>query len=147
MTPSPPALSACPPCWRGRPSTLGYPIVTVLAEKLSTAVQLGEANTRIRDYVDLYNLTGTHPLAFQPTRDALLATAAHRRISLRPLSMAIGQLATTRAGAYRTYRAGLGGTGLPSNFPEVVTAVVDFADPVIQGGPHGVWNPVGRHWD
>ena len=70
---------------------LGYPVVTVLAEKLGTAVQLGEADTRIRDYVDLYNLTGSHPLEFPPTRAALLATAAHRRITLRPVSTAIGQ--------------------------------------------------------
>jgi len=82
-------------------------------------VQLGEANTRIRDYVDLYNLTGIHPLDFSPTREALLATAVHRRIPLPPLSIAIGRFADTRAGAYRTYRAGLGADGAdcPSDSP------------------------------
>lgn len=32
---------------------LGYPIETVLAEKLTTAILLGEANTRVRDYADI----------------------------------------------------------------------------------------------
>ena len=105
-TPGPGTISLPTPLEGPPIEILGYPIVTVLAEKVSTAVQLGEANTRIRDYVDLYNLTGSHPLDFPQTRDALLATAAHRRISLRPLSTAIGQLADTRAGAYRTYRTG-----------------------------------------
>ena len=131
---------------------LGYPIATVLAEELSTAVQLGEANTRIRDYVDLYNLTGTHPLDFRRTRLALLATAAYRRIKPRPLSTAVGQLATIRAGAYRTYRTyrtGLGadGTDLPDSFTEVITAVTAFADPLCarRAAPH--WEPTSRRWN
>ena len=115
VTPGPDSISL-PTLLDGPPvDILGYPIVTVLAEKLSTAVQLGEANTRIRDYVDMYNLTGSYSLDFLSTRDALLATATHRRISLRPLSTAIGGLAETRARAYLTYRAGLGidGKDLP----------------------------------
>ncbi len=56
---------------------LGYPIATVLAEKLSTAVQLGQVDTRIRDYVDMHNLTGTHPVDFRQAGDAVLATAAY----------------------------------------------------------------------
>lgn len=50
---------------------LGYPIETVLAEKISTAVSLGEANTRVRDYVDLYTLTGRHQLSYATVRAAL----------------------------------------------------------------------------
>lgn len=38
---------------------LGYPVETVLAEKISTAVTLGPANTPVRDYADIYTLTGT----------------------------------------------------------------------------------------
>lgn len=148
VTPGPGTISL-PTLLDGPPvEILGYPVVTVLAEKLSTAVQLGEANTRIRDYVDLYNLTGSHPLEFSPTRAALLATAAHRRITLRPLSTAIGQFSNTRAGAYRTYRTGLGSDGedLPSGFAELISAVISFADPVIQGSSRGSWNPTTRQW-
>ena len=32
---------------------LGYPLATVLAEKLVTAIHLGPANTRVRDFVDV----------------------------------------------------------------------------------------------
>lgn len=127
---------------------LGYPIVTVLAEKLSTAVQLGEANTRIRDYVDLYNLTGAHPVDFGQARDAVLATAAYRVVKLRPLSIAVGELALIRSGAYRTYRAGLGadGTDLPGSLTEVIAAVTAFADPLLQNVPRHSWNPTTRDW-
>ncbi|HMO10807.1 MAG TPA: nucleotidyl transferase AbiEii/AbiGii toxin family protein, partial [Actinotalea sp.] len=33
---------------------LGYPLATILAEKLVTAIDLGAANTRVRDYADIY---------------------------------------------------------------------------------------------
>ena len=39
---------------------LGYPIETVLAERLATAIVLGAANTRVRDYADVSALTGRH---------------------------------------------------------------------------------------
>jgi len=87
-------------------------------------------------------------LDFQRAHDALLATASHRRIALRPLSDAIGQLATTRAGDYRNFRARLAidGSDLPRDFADVITAVVAFADPLIQGPPQNAWNPATRRW-
>lgn len=35
---------------------LGYPLQTVLAEKLATAIQLGPTNSRIRDFADVWIL-------------------------------------------------------------------------------------------
>jgi hypothetical protein len=67
---------------------LGYPVHTVLAEKITTAVNLGATSTRVRDYLDIWTLTGIHDLDASPTRAALEATAAHRQITLRPLSQA-----------------------------------------------------------
>ena len=122
VTPGP-ATIRLPTLLDGPPiEILGYPIVTVLAEKLCTAVQLGEANTRIRDYVDLYTLTGIYRPDFGRARTALLATAAHRRAALRPLSTTIGQLTATRATAYRAYRTGLAtdGDDLPLHLAKVI---------------------------
>lgn len=39
-------------------TVLGYPLTMVLAEKLVTAIERGTANTRWRDYADVYLLTG-----------------------------------------------------------------------------------------
>ncbi len=73
---------------------LGYPVEAVLAEKLATAIALGPANTRVRDYADIYTLTGSQPLAFGVAREALLATAAHRGTPVHLLSDAIGNIAS-----------------------------------------------------
>jgi hypothetical protein len=58
LTPAP-SLVSLPPLRPGMEPirVLGCPIETVLAEKLATAIALGPANTRVRDYADIYTLT------------------------------------------------------------------------------------------
>lgn len=62
---------------------LGYPHATVIAEKLSTAVSLGDLNTRDRDYGDLCRLLNLNDLDGQELTTALTAAASHRGI-IRP---------------------------------------------------------------
>ena len=109
---------------------LGYPLETVLAEKIATAISLGPANTRVRDYADIYTLTGDRHISHSATRGALIATASHRGTDVVALSSAIGDLIESRRRAYDAYRAGLGpdGAALPQEFATVVQAVLAFAD-------------------
>lgn len=59
---------------------LAYPIETVLAEKLETMMTRGTANTRLRDFYDIYSLLGTkeNSLNTDQLQKALLSTASHR---------------------------------------------------------------------
>ncbi|HEY0475651.1 MAG TPA: nucleotidyl transferase AbiEii/AbiGii toxin family protein [Kribbella sp.] len=128
---------------------LGYPIETVLAEKLTTAVTLGPANTRIRDYIDIYTLTTTWKLEHVVVRKAVVATAAFRGTVLRPLSEVVSDLIDLRSPAYGAYRLNLGehGLHLPGEFSEVVRTVVAFGDPVLIEQPAvGSWDPTLRLW-
>lgn len=128
---------------------LGYPLETVLAEKIATAIALGPANTRVRDYADVYTLTGTHPARHDSVRRALLATAAHRGTEVVALSTVLRDLVELRAGTYVAYRGGLGpdGRDLPSDFALVVQAVIDFADRLAEEAPGSrSWDPVTRRW-
>lgn len=129
---------------------LGYPIVTVLAEKLTTAIDLGEANTRVRDFADIYTLTGAHAIAWTSMHQALTATATFRTVDLVPLSEAVGELASLRRGDFRAYRDSLGhyGEHLPEDLTDAIAAAATFADPVIHGerAASGTWVPSARHW-
>jgi hypothetical protein len=73
VTPAPRHLSL-PSLRPGLPPVrvLGYPIETVLAEKITTAIGLGPANTRVRDYADIYTLTRNWPVDHGIAREALL---------------------------------------------------------------------------
>lgn len=128
---------------------LGYPIETVLAEKIATAIALGAANTRVRDYADIYTLTSRRDLAHASAREALLATAAFRGTTLEPLSTVIDDLVEFRSSTYTAYRASLGADGghLPTEFNDLVTAVVAFVDPLTTPDPPGsVWQAALRRW-
>ncbi|WP_066913632.1 nucleotidyl transferase AbiEii/AbiGii toxin family protein [Millisia brevis] len=128
---------------------LGYPIETVLAEKLITAIGLGRANTRVRDFIDIYLLTGTQTVQCGPLRDALLATADFRGTMLIPLAQATEGLGELRDSAYVAYRKGLGEVGaiLPERYSDTVAAVAAFVDPVLGGlDAEAEWNPAERAW-
>lgn len=127
---------------------LGYPVETILAEKLTTTIDLGEANTRVRDLADIYTVTGAHAITWAPMHDALTATAAFRSVELVPVSAAVGDLANLRRRDYQAYRAALGhfGEHLPDDLTDVITAAAAFADPVIAGAvaSNQMWDPDTR---
>jgi hypothetical protein len=104
----------------------------------------------VRDYADIFVLTGTHALSCNSVRAALLATAGFRQVTLRPLSEAVQDLVPLRARTYSAYRRGLGPDAehLPEQFEQVVQAVTAFADPLINNGePESAWNPRHRRWE
>jgi len=111
---------------------LAYPKAMVVAEKLVTALQRGRANTRWRDFADLYLL---HALDFD--RAALLAAlrevAPHRRTTLRPLSIALSGMANTAQPRWQVWwrKQGLDGR-LPASFPEVLAALEAWSDPLLR---------------
>ncbi|NGY66247.1 nucleotidyl transferase AbiEii/AbiGii toxin family protein [Lentzea sp. NEAU-D13] len=127
---------------------LGYPVETVLAEKSSTAIALGDTSTRVRDYVNLYTLTGRQVLSYESVRAALDATTSHRGVELQPLSAVLGEFVSLREGAYRAFkrRLGVDGVHLPERFADVVAAVVEFVDPLTEGDFRKAWNPSDRRW-
>ncbi|MGH3423924.1 MAG: nucleotidyl transferase AbiEii/AbiGii toxin family protein [Nocardioidaceae bacterium] len=128
----------------------GYPIETVLAEKITTAIALGDANTRIRDYTDIYTLTGRHNVTRDTMRQALLTTAEFRGTTLEPLSAVLDELTDLRGATYTAYRTRLGtdGNHLPRSFADVVTAVTTFTDPLTQpAATNPTWNATHRHWN
>lgn len=126
----------------------GYPIDTVIAEKLTTAIDLAEANTRDRDYADLYRLVCRNDFDAATLRAALERTAEHRGLNLRPLSTVIGALPANRQasstrwlGKQEAERA-----AYPRSFAEVCETVIAFADPLITDTAAARWSAADRRW-
>jgi hypothetical protein len=128
---------------------LGYPLATVIAEKLTTAIDLGDASTRVRDYADIWTLIGQHDLDGKDLIEALTATATHRGVRLRPLSSSVGELATLRQGVYTAYRRRNGprAPGLPEDLAVLLDEVLAFADPLVTGATSTeIWSAPARAW-
>jgi hypothetical protein len=133
------------------PVILGYQVQTVLAEKVCTAVELGQANTRVRDYADVWTLTGRDlGMTAEDMLAALEATARHRLAPLWPLRGVIGPFAAERAVAYERYSVRLGpdATDLPNDFTDLVDGVLAFTDSVLDGSapPRSRWHAGTRTW-
>ena len=127
----------------------GYPIATVIAEKLSTAIALGDLNTRDRDYADLHQLITRHHLDGTELTTALNNTATHRGIQLRSLGEAIADLPTRRQAPYTSWRRRQGEVARnhPESFADVVGIVIAFADPLTAGEAQGLtWHPDSQAW-
>lgn len=137
------------PCLLGGPFRLfGYPLATVLAEKLVTMIDRAEATTRERDFADVVLLTRRHPVSAAELLTALQATATHRQSTLRPLAGLSGQLGDARQSSWTAYlaRSGLAGL-LPAGYAEAIAEVARFADPVLTGAvTSAAWDPVEKTW-
>ncbi|MCO5971796.1 nucleotidyl transferase AbiEii/AbiGii toxin family protein [Actinoallomurus soli] len=128
---------------------LVYPVETVVAEKTVTAMQRGDANSRVRDYADLWRLSGVHAFAGADLITAVERTARHRALSRHPLAGYIDDLPRARARAYGDWRRKQGPDrdAYPEDFAQVVAEVVAFADPLLVGEIVGAeWDPDARSW-
>jgi hypothetical protein len=126
----------------------GYPLPMVHAEKVVTAVSRGTANTRWRDFGDVYTLARAHPIDAAELAQAFARVAAHRQVTLARLADALdgyADLAQARWAAWR--RRQKREADLPASFAEVLDLVAAFADPVLSGAvTTGTWDPAALAW-
>src|SRR5206468_12681519 len=106
------------------------------------------ANTRWRDFVDVYLLSGHHAIDSDELRLSVERVAAHRGVDLLPLTEVLagyGEIAQAKWAAWR--RKQQLESRVPESFDELITAVTRFADPVITGAIRGSrWEPIHRSW-
>lgn len=132
----------------GHIELVGYPLTMVLAEKLVTAIQRGTANTRWRDFTDVYLLSRRHDVSGAELIEAISRVAAHRQAPLAPLSEVLdgyAQLAQARWRAWR--RKQRLDDRLPERFDALLDTVIGFADPAVTGTVSDrTWNAALQQW-
>jgi hypothetical protein len=143
-----PSLVSVPRLRGGDPiELLGYPIHMVLAEKLVTAVQRGIANTRWRDFGDVWTLTGQHPISADDLAQATGQVAQYREATLRPLAEVLDGFAELAQPRWIAWRRRSNSDHLPESFAVVLERVVGFTDPVLAGLVTGQeWQPPTAQW-
>jgi predicted nucleotidyltransferase component of viral defense system len=127
----------------------GYPLEMVLAEKVATAIARGTANTRWRDFVDIYALAMRHPVSGATFRVSLDRVAQHRKLALAPLaSMLVGYPEIAQARWVAWLRKQRLESTIPVEFSAVLDYLVAFVDPIIsrQETDLGTWDPEQRCW-
>ena len=149
ISPEPSLVTVPPvvPLGRSPVTVLGYPLTMVLAEKIITALDRSEANTRWRDFADVYTLAGVHRVQAQEFGISLAAVAAYRHIDLRPLATALADMPARAQPKWNAWRRRVHREHeLPQEFADVLQAVARFADPVLGWEKVTVWDPQVGAW-
>jgi hypothetical protein len=144
-----PSDVAVPRLRGGEPITLrGYPIHMVYAEKIVTAVQRGLANTRWRDFGDVWSLSRNHAVDADDVVRAIAEVARYRKAKLHPLADVLDGFAPLAQTRWARWLRGSGSPHLPADIALVLDDVIAFADPVLTGQAPGLtWDPTKSIWN
>lgn len=125
----------------------GYPMHMIHAEKIVTAVQRGTANTRWRDFGDIWTLSHRHPVAGSDLQRAIREVAQGRSAALAPLTEILDGYAELAQARWAAWRRRGGVNHLPEQFIVVLDGVLRFADPPLRDQVSSLtWAPVKRIW-
>nr|WP_182484529.1 nucleotidyl transferase AbiEii/AbiGii toxin family protein [Alpinimonas psychrophila] len=123
-------------------SILGYPLVMIVAEKVVTMIQRGEANTRWRDFADVIVIADRHSVNEGELRAALSTVATHRRAILEPLIPALTRMPTIAQPKWTIWRNHQAHRhSIPEVFSDALNRTAAFIDPLIDAVA------LDRSWD
>jgi hypothetical protein len=112
-----------------------YPAYTVVAEKFEAMVKLGGANTRMKDFHDVWFLAARFDFDASTLREALEATFACRKTILpsppEPFTVEFANDPTKQA-QWSAFLRRNGLAGIPPQFSDVVTVLRRFIEPVLR---------------
>jgi len=132
------------------PHLRAYPIYTVVAEKLEASVRLGEQNTRMKDFFDLWFLSRKFPFEGELLKDAITRTFARREMPL-PTTLPVALTPEFAALKAATWAAFIRCNALaPLEAADMLDAIRAFAWPVMSAAANSVaftehWTP-GNGW-
>jgi len=130
------------------PQLLTYPLETVVAEKFEAAIDLAEANSRMKDFRDLYVLAVTTPFDGAVITQAVARTFERRGTSLSWEStvMTAGFARDAdRQSAWAGYLRKERIDSVPSSFDAVMAVILEFVGPPFRAASEG--SPFRRRWD
>ncbi|WP_431813076.1 nucleotidyl transferase AbiEii/AbiGii toxin family protein [Kocuria sp. cx-455] len=126
----------------------GYPDHMVLAEKIVTAIERGEQNTRWRDFTDIAAIARTRNINGDQLIQAIEVVAMHRRIDVEPLAPLVAQMPDLAQRKWEVWRRKQRlEASTPLRFGELLQACFVFTEPVLEGGTvHQDWDPRSQSW-
>jgi predicted nucleotidyltransferase component of viral defense system len=132
------------------PRILAYSRYSVVAEKLSAMVELGMANSRMRDYYDIWALARGFEFNGDLLRRAVSAATTHREAGMEEaLPVGLSDEFADSAEKQTQWRTFLRRTVLIEHtvpLDEVVAGIRAFLEPVMSGHARGhLWRP-GTGW-
>ncbi len=129
------------------PCLKSYPPETTVAEKLEVMLRRGEANSRMKDFHDIWWLARGLSFDGATLAKAIRATCEHRGTAVpdQPTALTPGFAADpSKRAQWKAFRKRLMPAVCPEDFAEVVEKVTEFLLPVVAAISEGT--PFQRNW-
>lgn len=110
-----------------------YPPETVVAEKFQVMLQRAEANSRMKDFHDIWWIAGRFEFAGATLAEAIRVTCSHRDtpVPAEPTAFTSGFARNpSKIAQWKAFRKRLNPTVCPESFEEVVEQIARFLRPV-----------------
>ncbi|MBE94149.1 nucleotidyl transferase AbiEii/AbiGii toxin family protein [Marinobacter sp.] len=143
------------PSWLELPALLDFPAARIkcytpessIAEKFQAMVNLGELNSRMKDFYDIWLLSRQHEFRLENLKGAVEGTFRKRGTDIPEASPFPAAFVDSKQPQWQAFRKRLGQDHVPEVFSEVVKAVIEFLGPVMAGTlaktPEEIWHPPG----
>jgi hypothetical protein len=143
------------PSWLEFPGLLDFPTARIkcytpessIAEKFQAMVNLGELNSRMKDFYDIWLMSRQHEFRLENLKGAVDGTFQKRGTEIPEINPFSAAFMDSKQAQWQAFRKRLGQDHVPAAFSEVVEAVVEFLGPVMDGNvadaPEEIWQPPG----
>lgn len=143
------------PSWLEFPTLLDFPAARIqcytpessIAEKFQAMVNLGELNSRMKDFYDIWLLSRQHSFRLEHLKGAVDGTFQKRATEIPETNQFSDAFVDSKQSQWQAFRKRLGQDHVPEAFSEVVEAVVEFLGPMMDGNvanaPEEIWQPPG----
>ena len=128
---------------------LGYPDHMVLAEKIVTALERGEQNTRWRDFTDIAAIARSRPVEGADLQEAIRVVARYREVELEPLGPLLSRMPELAQRKWEVWRRNQRlDQSTPASFADLLATCLAFAERALEGTTDRLrWNPSYSAWE
>lgn len=128
---------------------LGYPDHMVLAEKIVTALERGEQNTRWRDFTDIAAIAHSRSVEGADMQEAISVVARYRHVELEPLGPLLSHMPALAQRKWEAWRRKQRlEQSIPVSFADLLGTCLDFVEPILARSVGQMqWFPSSQTWE
>jgi len=112
---------------------IGYSLESAIAEKFEAMVKLGELNSRMKDFYDIWLLSRQFDFMGDRLKSAISVTLKNRGTNL-PAEIAAfsNSFLAMKSGQWQAFQRRLGQENIPWDFAEIIRQVKIFLEPIVE---------------
>jgi len=115
------------------PQLIGYSLESAIAEKFEAMVKLGELNSRMKDFYDIWLLSRQFDFMGDQLKTAISETLKNRGTNL-PAEIASfsNSFLSMKSGQWQAFHRRLRQPNIPGDFAEIIRQVEIFLEPIVE---------------